>query len=68
MDIAMLSSKTRLTKKGARSTLGLRMSASSPFDSTRSSEPASSFGLDVGSVVFVVSSALGLISSGAAAS
>ncbi|MES1184282.1 MAG: hypothetical protein ABUL60_10730 [Myxococcales bacterium] len=44
------------------------MSASSAIGSTRSSEQASSIGREVGSVVVVVTFALGLLSSGAAAS
>ena len=48
--------------------LTLLMSASTYIGSTRSSELASSVGSDVGVVVVVVTLALGLISSGAAAS
>jgi hypothetical protein len=44
------------------------MSASAAFDSIRSSELASSIASDAGVVVVVVTLALGLISSGAAAS
>jgi phage tail tape-measure protein len=44
------------------------MSASSSIGSMRSSEQASSIGQEVGSVVVVVTIALGLLSLGAAAS
>jgi hypothetical protein len=44
------------------------MSASTAFDSTRSIELASSMGQEAGSVVIVVTIALGLLSSGAVAS